>query len=47
MAAGVPVVATPIAVEGMHATDGVDCLVAATAGDFARKVRRGGWREEG
>jgi hypothetical protein len=26
---GVPVVATPVAIEGMHGQDGEDCLIAA------------------
>lgn len=35
---GVPVVATPLAVEGMFPKDGEDCLVAASAQEFASKV---------
>jgi hypothetical protein len=34
---GVPVVATPLAVEGMHATDGADCMVASTPEEFVSK----------
>jgi glycosyltransferase involved in cell wall biosynthesis len=37
---GVPVVATPVAVEGMHLIDGESVLVASDAGDFARAVVR-------
>ncbi|MEE4174071.1 MAG: glycosyltransferase [Xanthomonadales bacterium] len=40
MAHGQPVVATPAAVEGIHATDGEDVLVAGEAGDFADAVVR-------
>jgi glycosyltransferase involved in cell wall biosynthesis len=40
MAHGLPVVATPTAVEGMHLVDGEDVLVAADAGTFARSVLR-------
>jgi GT2 family glycosyltransferase/glycosyltransferase involved in cell wall biosynthesis len=40
MAHGQPVVATPIAVEGMHLTDGDSVLVAETAADFADAVVR-------
>ena len=35
---GVPVVATPVAVEGMHGQDGMDCMVANNPDDFARKI---------
>lgn len=35
---GVPVVATPIAVEGMYAHDGVDCLVADGPEAFAQRI---------
>ena len=38
MKLGVPVVATPIAVEGMFARDGVDCLVADSAEAFAQRI---------
>jgi glycosyltransferase involved in cell wall biosynthesis len=38
MAHGLPVVATPTAVEGMHLVDGDDVLVAADAETFARSV---------
>lgn len=40
MAHGQPVVATPVAVEGMHLQDGRDVLVAATAEAFAGQVLR-------
>ncbi|MCA1714421.1 MAG: glycosyltransferase family 4 protein [Gammaproteobacteria bacterium] len=40
MAHGLPVVATPCAVEGMHLRDGEDVLVAKNAGDFAAAVVR-------
>lgn len=40
MSRGQPVVATPAAVEGLHATDGVDVLVAADADAFAEAVVR-------
>jgi glycosyltransferase involved in cell wall biosynthesis len=40
MAHGQPVVATPIAVEGMHLVDGDSVLVAETAADFADAVVR-------
>jgi GT2 family glycosyltransferase len=40
MAHGQPVVATPIAVEGMFAKPGRDVLVAETAADFAAQVVR-------
>lgn len=45
MKLGVPVVATPLAVEGTLARDGESCLVAADSQQFAAKVvqvRRGG-----
>jgi glycosyltransferase involved in cell wall biosynthesis len=35
---GVPVVATNIAVEGMHVRDGQDCMVADSPEQFASKV---------
>jgi O-antigen biosynthesis protein len=35
---GVPVVATPIAAEGMHLVDGVNCMLASTAREFAEKL---------
>ena len=35
---GVPVVATRIAVEGMHMIDGRDCMVADTPQEFAEKL---------
>ncbi len=38
MAHGQPVVATPAAVEGLHAVDGSDVLIAANPGDFAQAV---------
>jgi hypothetical protein len=41
MSYGLPVVATPVAVEGMHARPGVDVIVAETAADFAAAIRRG------
>lgn len=40
MKLGVPVVATRLAMEGMHARDGVDCMVADSAEEFADKVGR-------
>lgn len=40
MAHGQPVVATPMAVEGMHLVDGDSVLVAETAADFADAVVR-------
>ena len=40
MSYGVPVVATPVAVEGMHLVDGESVLVAPAAADFARAVVR-------
>lgn len=38
MKSGVPVVATPLAVEGMHATDSRDCLLATGPRQFAAAV---------
>jgi len=35
---GTPVVATPLAVEGMHATDGVDCMVGRSPEEFVDKL---------
>jgi glycosyltransferase involved in cell wall biosynthesis len=35
---GVPVVATRIAVEGMHMIEGQDCMVADTPREFAEKL---------
>jgi len=40
MSYGLPVVATSIAVEGMHVRDGVDVLVADTPADFAAAIGR-------
>lgn len=40
MSHGVPVVATPMAAEGMHLVDGHDVLVAETAGQFAAAIAR-------
>ena len=40
MSYGVPVVATPMAVEGMHLVDGQDVLVAQTVDGFAEAVER-------
>ncbi len=40
MSHGVPVVATPMAAEGMHLVDGHDVLVAETAGQFAAAIVR-------
>lgn len=40
MSYGQPVVATPIAIEGMHAEPGADVLVAETPSDFAAAVLR-------
>ncbi|HTD28746.1 MAG TPA: glycosyltransferase family 4 protein, partial [Xanthomonadaceae bacterium] len=40
MAHGQPVVATPVAVEGMHLRDGLDVLVGADARTFANAVLR-------
>ncbi|MHB1058758.1 MAG: glycosyltransferase [Rhodanobacter sp.] len=40
MSHGVPVIATPIAVEGMQLTDGVDVLVAEDAAAFAATLAR-------
>ncbi|UTF59840.1 glycosyltransferase [Gilvimarinus sp. DA14] len=36
----IPVVATACAVEGMHAEDGIDCLIADDAEEFAEKIAR-------
>ena len=38
MLLGTPVVSTPMAVEGMHAEDGVHCMVGRTPLEFAQKV---------
>ena len=35
---GTPMVTTPLAVEGMYASDGVDCMVATSPQGFADKV---------
>ena len=35
---GTPVVTTPLAVEGMHASDSVDCMVGKSPQEFADKV---------
>lgn len=40
LAHGLPVVATPIAVEGMHLVDGASVLIAENADDFAEAVLR-------
>jgi GT2 family glycosyltransferase len=40
MSYGLPVVATPCAVEGMHVADGTDVLVAADAREFAECIAR-------
>ena len=40
MAHGLPVVATSVAIEGMHLRDGVDVLVADSPHDFAQAVLR-------
>src|SRR6185369_6577008 len=40
MSYGLPVVATPASVEGMHLTDGEDVLVAGDAEAFAAAVQR-------
>jgi glycosyltransferase involved in cell wall biosynthesis len=40
MSYGVPVVATPPAVEGMHLRNGIDVIVAADAGQFAEAIER-------
>ena len=37
---GLPVVATPIAVDGMHAVDGLDVLLGKTADELASAVHR-------
>jgi O-antigen biosynthesis protein len=41
MAHGLPVIATPCAVEGMHCQHGVDVLVGATPSEFAAELLRG------
>ena len=38
MIRGIPVVTTPVAAEGMHISDGKDCMVASTPLEFASKV---------
>lgn len=40
MSYGVPMIATSVAVEGMHLQDGVDVLVAEQAEDFATALRK-------
>lgn len=40
MAHGLPVVATPVAVEGMHLRNGRDVLVAGNAEDFVQAIER-------
>lgn len=40
MSYGLPVVATSVAVEGMHVRAGIDVLVADAAADFAAEIRR-------
>jgi glycosyltransferase involved in cell wall biosynthesis len=40
MSHGQPVVVTPMAAEGLHATDGEDMLIAGTAAEFATAVVR-------
>jgi len=35
---GLPIVSTEIGVEGMHLTDGIDCMVANDASTFAKKI---------
>ena len=40
MAHGQPVVATSLAIEGMHLRDGVDVLLADSAEDFAAAILR-------
>jgi len=40
MSHGQPVVATPMAAEGLFATDGVDLLIAGSAGEFAAAIIR-------
>lgn len=40
MSYGIPVIATPIAVEGMQLRDGADVLVANSPGDFVASVAR-------
>ena len=44
MKLGVPVVATPLAMEGMHAADGQDCLLASDPAQFAVQVAKVGAR---
>ena len=38
MALGVPVVGTPVAMEGTETVDGRDCLIAESPQEFARKL---------
>ena len=38
IAFGLPVVSTPVGIEGMHMKNGIDCLVAESAEDFAKQV---------
>ena len=38
MSYGVPVVATSVAIEGMHLENGTDCLIGDTPGQFASSV---------
>lgn len=38
MKLGVPIVSTPLGVEGMHVQDGIDGLVARSPEEFARKA---------
>lgn len=40
MSFGLPVIATPIAVEGMRLVDGIDVILASTAADFTSAVMR-------
>jgi glycosyltransferase involved in cell wall biosynthesis len=40
MQLGVPVVSTPIGVEGVHCQDGKECLVASSAEQFAEQLVR-------
>lgn len=40
MALGVPVVATTIAVEGMHAVSGHDCMVAHTLEELVQHLHQ-------
>jgi O-antigen biosynthesis protein len=37
---GIPVVATPLAVEGMFLENGIDCLVASDPKEFAEQIVR-------